>query len=348
MKKKMKCITAFILACVLCFGILGSNNTAEAATKNVINQNVSYSAVSCNASDGSIPAGITTVYTGESIYFNLQVSSDLYIKKTILYVQAPGESSYSKVYTDTANNYMRYTYYNYTVPSTTGTLKYYFKITWCNKNGKTTSTSSTSKKSITVKKASTSITTNYTKTSSTSCSTTSTSYNVKVVGKKTSGTTIKAGNTFYTYTDSKGSNKTTQGSVKGKKAYYVKAGSSYIDVGAAQCLAFARYIQYLMYGKSEYSSSSSFTKIAKSKSANEDNAKTYITKAGSGAHIRAVKTSGNNHSLVVVKVTSKGFFYVDANGTSNNNDGKIQIGYMSWSGFASKYKTITYISYYTG
>ena len=342
MKKKMKCITAFILACVLCFGILGSNNTAEAATKNVINQNVSYSAVSCNATDGSIPAGITTVYTGESIYFNLQVSSDLYIKKIILYVQAPGKSSYSKVYTDTANNYMRYTYYNYTVPSTTGTLKYYFKITWCNKNGKTTSTSSTSKKSITVKKASTSITTNYAKTSSTYCSTTSSSYNVKVVGKKTSGTTIKAGTTFYTYTKS-GSKytKTTGGS-----GYYVKVGNSYVYVAAAQCMGFAHYIQYLMYGKYDGTTStlnSGFTQIAKNVNASVSNAKTYITKAGAGAHIR---TSGSTHSMIVVSVTSNGFYYVDANGTSGNNI--VRIGYMTWSFFANKYSKIAYIRYYTG
>ena len=326
MKKRMKRITAFILAFVMSFGILGSN-TALAATTNVINQNVSTSAVSCNASSGSLPTSVTTVTAGGSYYFNLQVSSDLKMKKATLYVKEPGESSYSAVHTETASNYMRYVYYKYTMPSTTGTLKYYWKITWT--DGSTTSTSA---KSITVKAG---ISTNYTGTGST----TSSSYYALV-----NGTKLKAGTTFYTYTKSGSTyTKTTGGS-----GYYVKVGSSYVYVAAAQCMGFAHYIQYLLYGKYDGTTStvnSGFTQIAKNVSTTSSNAKTYITKAGAGAHVR-VTSSSATHSLIVISVTSKGFYYVDANGTSGNNI--IRVGYMTWSSFASKYPTIDYIRYYTG
>lgn len=312
-------ITMFLLTATICNLMLTS---AFAAT--TTRYNVSYSPVTCNASSGSLPTGQTTVYTGDKIYFNFQVDSSQKIKTVYLYYKAPGSSSYTKK-TETATNYLRYAYFSYTVGSTAGTLKYYFKVT--DTSGKTTTYST---QSITVKKG---ISTNYSGTSST----TSSSYYVTV-----NGTKITAGNTFYTYYKSGSTYKKSTGG----DAYYVKVGSSYVNVKAAQCMGFAHYIEYLLYGKYDGTTStlnSGFTQIAKNVTTTSSNAKTYITKAGAGAHIR---TQGSyTHSLIVLSVTSDGFYYVDANGTSGNNI--IRIGYYTWSAFAKKYTSLQYIRYYT-
>ena len=312
---------------------------AAATSTKVFKTNVSESEATCNATDGSLPTSVTTVYGNSSYYFNFAVSEDIHITKAVLYIKKVGSSSFTKAKTITpSKSYIRYSSYSYTFDNTAGTFKYYWVFTYYTTSSGKTSTKTTSTASLTVKKATRSITTNYTKTSST----TSSSYYVKVIGTKTTGTTIKAGTTFYTYTKS-GSKytKTTGGS-----GYYVKVGSSYVYVAAAQCMGFAHYIQYLMYGKYDGTTStlnSGFTQIAKNVSASASNAKTYITKAGAGAHIR---TSGSTHSMIVVSVTSNGFYYVDANGTSGNNI--VRVGYMTWSTFADKYSKIQYIRYYTG
>lgn len=318
MRKLLTKITAVLLLVATLCSL--SSNPAFAATSRY---NVSYSPVTCNASSGSLPSSVTTVYTGDKIYFNFQVDSSQKLKSVELYYMAPGSSSYSKK-TETATNYLRYAYFAYTVGNTAGTLKYYFKVT--NTSGKTTTYST---QSITVKKLP--ISTNYSGTSST----TSSSNYVTV-----NGTKIKAGDIFYTYYKSGSSYvKSTGGS-----AYYVKIGSSYVYVAAAQCMGFAHYVQYLLYGKYDGTTStlnSGFTQIAKNVTTTSANAKTYITKAGAGAHIR---TSGSyTHSLIVVSVNSNGFYYVDANGTGTAN--QIRIGYMTWSAFASKYTKIAYIRY---
>ena len=323
-------IMAFLLAAVLMCGTF--TESASAATKNVINQNVSAKAASCNATAGSLPTAAKTLTGGSSYYFNFQVSSDLKVKKAQLYIKDVGSSSYENVDTETAKNYIRYAYIKYTVANKSGTLKYYWKLTYT--SGKTKTTSA---QSVTVNKSSVSISTNYTGTSST----TSSSYYALV-----NGTKLKAGTTFYTYTKS-GSKytKTTGGS-----GYYVKVGSSYVNVKAAQCLGFAHYIQYLLYGKYDGTTSTlntGFTQIAKNKTTTSSNAKTYITQAGAGAHIRVYnKSYGTDHSLIVISTTSKGFYYVDANGTSGNNI--VSVGYMTWSSFAKKYTKIYFIRYYAG
>ena len=346
MKKRIKCITAFILACVLCFGILGSNNTAEAASTKVFKTNVSESEATCNATDGSLPTSVTTVYGNSSYYFNFAVSEDIHVTKAVLYIKKVGASSFTKAKTITpSKSYIRYSSYKYTFANTAGTFKYYWVFTYYTTSSSKTYTKTTSTASLTVKKSTRSITTNYTGTSS---GITSSSYYAKVIGTKTTGTTIKAGTTFYTYYKSGSTyKKSTNGT-----SYYVKVGSSYVYVAAAQCLGFAHYVQYLLYGGYDGTSNAStvysgFTQIAKGKTTTSSNAKTYITQAGAGAHIRVYdKSAGCDHSLIVISVTSKGFYYVDANGTSGNN--VVSVGYYSWSSFASKYTKIRFIRYYTG
>ncbi|MCD8332088.1 MAG: hypothetical protein LUB63_06150, partial [Oscillospiraceae bacterium] len=139
MKSCIKRTIPLLLALVMVVGLLTPFSEASAASK-VINYNISSSAASSNATDGSLPTKASPV-AGQPFYFNIQVSSDLKVKKFQLYVQDVGASKYSNVYTDTANNYFRYDSYKYTFKKT-GTVKYYWKLTYT--NGSTTTTSKTS------------------------------------------------------------------------------------------------------------------------------------------------------------------------------------------------------------
>ncbi|MCD8331166.1 MAG: hypothetical protein LUB63_01355, partial [Oscillospiraceae bacterium] len=197
-----------------------------------------------------------------------------------------------------------------------------------------------------------SISANYTGTGSTKDS----KYYVTV-----NGTKFTAGNTFYTYRKC-GSDyiKSTGYSIFCSKhqtdelARYVKIGSKYIDVAAGQCLAYAHTIQYLLYGKHDGTTkangiNSGFKAVSDASGTlsgiKDEEVQSWITTAGVGAHIRVVTTSGNGHSLIVTSVTSKGFYYTDANSDNKNT---IRIGYFSWSSFISQYKSLSYIRYYTG
>lgn len=126
------------------------NVTVKAAPptppKGVIRYNASYSPVTCNASAGNLPAEIKKAYAGEKIYFNLQAESSLQLKSVSLFYKLPGASSYQKK-TETAKNYLRYTDFAYTLGNATGTLSYYFSVTYTNGASKTLSS-----KSVTISK----------------------------------------------------------------------------------------------------------------------------------------------------------------------------------------------------
>ena len=148
----MKRMFSRLLSMIICIGILCSLAVPSAyAASTVINYNVSYSPATCNASAGSLPAGITTVYIGETVYFNLQVDSGQKLKSVALYLQPVGSASYSKYKTETATNYLRYAYFSYVIGNSAGTMKYYFKLTYT--DGSTKNTAGTT---ITVKQNSTS------------------------------------------------------------------------------------------------------------------------------------------------------------------------------------------------
>ncbi|MCD7827841.1 MAG: SH3 domain-containing protein [Clostridiales bacterium] len=153
------------------------------------------------------------------------------------------------------------------------------------------------------------------------------------------GTTITVGSTFYTY-NSNGSGRTTAAT----SGYtYAKVGSKYVNMNGWQCCAYARYIQYLLYGCQDFSSNK-FTSIsaAKGATATASSIKTWVNTAGVGAHIR----SSRPHSLIVIGIDNNGFYYTDANVSGTN---QIRVGYYTWSGFASSsFKNIESIKYYKG
>ena len=179
MKKR---IISLLTTLVMVVGLIGVMPvvSAGAASKNVVNYNVSSSAVTKNATDGKLPSA-ATVYAGNSYYFNIQVSNDLKVKTFKLYVKDVGQSKYTCAFTDTAKNYMRYTSKKYAFKKT-GNVSYYWQIKYT--NGKT---ATTSVKSIAVKSA-TVINTNV---ASSRVGTNATD------GKLPSAATLYAGNSYY-------------------------------------------------------------------------------------------------------------------------------------------------------
>ena len=163
--------------------------------------------------------------------------------------------------------------------------------------------------------------------------TTSNAANLKI-----NGTGISVGSTCYTYT-SNGYYKT----IKDTYGYtFVKVGSKYVNVNGWQCCAYARYIQYLLYGSHEFGNSKFVDVEGANGRATAASIKKWVNQAGVGAHIRSTRP----HSLIVIGIDSNGFYYTDSNVSGAN---QIRVGYYTWQGFAdSNYKNINYICYYKG
>lgn len=135
MKEKMrKILTMFLTLVITCSVFVANTDSVNAATYNKIKYslNVSYSQCKKNSTEGSMPTAISTAYTGDTIYFNLQANAkNTRLYKAVLYVKAPGDSKYTKKATEAASKtYFTYTGKKYTVGSKTGTLYYYWKITY--------------------------------------------------------------------------------------------------------------------------------------------------------------------------------------------------------------------------
>jgi surface antigen len=122
MKKTLKRIISGMLTLTVALSAFSVSGFAASAK---IQSNVSVYAVTSNLSQGSLPQAAGTLKTGTTYNFNISATSDNYIKKYELYLRRPGESSFSRVYSLTANNYMRYTSYA-TSFSTAGTGQYYW------------------------------------------------------------------------------------------------------------------------------------------------------------------------------------------------------------------------------
>ena len=106
-----------------------------------------------------------------------------------------------------------------------------------------------------------------------------------------------------------------------------------------QCLAYARYVQYKVYGYDEANNPDRFIRIATDcPNANSYSATTlqnWINTAGVGAHIRTNSHNvGYQHSLIVTDITSTGFTIIDA-----NSDGKCGIAQRTytWQSFVDAY-----------
>ncbi len=111
---------------------------------------------------------------------------------------------------------------------------------------------------------------------------------------------------------------------------YVYTNGTTIDLRGSECLGYARYVQYRLYGDFSFSGSSqfgvgSFIRVV----GGENNALSYDAStlknwiknyAEVGAHIRTSNGGGNYnyHSLIITAITDSGFTIIDANSDGNN------------------------------
>ena len=128
----MKSVFTKSVSLVLLLLVLVSVTVPAFAASQVTNYNVSYSAVSGNASNARMPSGISQANVSDRVYFNFQVDSSQRIKKVVVNVMPSGYSNYYSCGSETATNYMRYAYISFTVPNRIGTLKYVFRVTYTN------------------------------------------------------------------------------------------------------------------------------------------------------------------------------------------------------------------------
>ena len=122
-----------------------------------------------------------------------------------------------------------------------------------------------------------------------------------------------------------------------------------VSMGSMQCMAYARYIQFKLYGKTDYTSGKDFYNVLKDFTGSgnvpggtltKDLLKEVITAAGPGAHIRTETTMLRNkygelvessrHSMFVVQVDDEGFTILDAN---SDNEMTIRMQYFTWQDY---------------
>ena len=101
-----------------------------------------------------------------------------------------------------------------------------------------------------------------------------------------------------------------------------------IDTYAVQCLGFARYVQYMLYGTHEWEdgvyNTSSFKKIAvNARKITGQDLKEYISEAGVGSHLRF---NYDSHSVIITGYDDRGFSFVQCNWCNSDDlDGKCKV-----------------------
>lgn len=124
-----------VLTSVLALMLMLSLAVQAAAATSQISYSLSTSACQGNLSSYSLPAHQSTVSVGQKLYINVAATSDIQLKTIEAYVSENYEI-YTLVGRSTAQNYMRWTYFEYT-PSTAGTLIVFVRVYYT--NGKTAS-----------------------------------------------------------------------------------------------------------------------------------------------------------------------------------------------------------------
>ena len=124
-----------------------------------------------------------------------------------------------------------------------------------------------------------------------------------------------------------------------------------VSMGSMQCQAYARYVQYKLYGKTDYLQNDEFRNVIRDITGSstipdgtltKDLLKEVITAAGPGTHIRTDTTLVRNkkgelvessrHSMFVVQVDEEGFTILDANA---DNKLTIRQHYYTWDEYMS-------------
>ncbi|MCQ2462925.1 MAG: hypothetical protein MJ177_05910 [Clostridia bacterium] len=121
---------------------------------------------------------------------------------------------------------------------------------------------------------------------------------------------------------------------KFSNSYYCNINGQSVNVKASQCYGFACYIEYKLHGCCWHTSSSHYPNLQGSENVRTlttSKLKDLITKAGVGAHLRTNKlSSGIQHSMIVIGITSNGFTVADAN---NKGDLKVDVRTYTWQSY---------------
>ena len=122
---KTVCTLLLVLALFASLTVLASAETG-------VRWNISYSHVSCNGDAGGLPAAVRTLNPGETVSANFQVTTaySLRFKEATFYLRGPGQSGYTAVGKDTAQNYFRYCWLDVKIPASfqSGKADYYWLV----------------------------------------------------------------------------------------------------------------------------------------------------------------------------------------------------------------------------
>lgn len=110
---KTKRLVSLFLALVLAVSMLATLAVSSSAAYSAVQMNVSSSPCSANLSSASLPAA-QTPSQGDTYYINLAGTTDYKFSRADFYVKAPGQSSFSCIYTYNPRGYFRWVNCAYT------------------------------------------------------------------------------------------------------------------------------------------------------------------------------------------------------------------------------------------
>ena len=126
--------------------------------------------------------------------------------------------------------------------------------------------------------------------------------------------------------------------------YYPSESKCEIDLLSSQCMGFARFCEWVLYGSIDYNNpdyTNAFGGNLESGKWSASKLKSYIQKAGAGGHLR----TGSGHSLFVINVNSTGFITYEANKSVWGGMCQVYTRTWTWESFYKKYGAYDLIQY---
>lgn len=126
--------------------------------------------------------------------------------------------------------------------------------------------------------------------------------------------------------------------------YYPSESKCEIDLLSSQCMGFARFCQWVLYGSIDYNNpnySNAFGGNLESGRWSASKLKSYIQEVGAGGHLR----TGSGHSLFVINVNSTGFITYEANKSVWGGMCQVYTRTWTWESFYKKYGAYDLIQY---
>ncbi len=121
-----------------------------------------------------------------------------------------------------------------------------------------------------------------------------------------------------------------------------RASTCEIDLLGVQCIGFARYCQYRLFGFIDYGDTAyRFTNLLggtlKAGNWSAADAEYYIKKAGTGGHIRI-----STHSIVIADISDTGFTTYECNGKTYGSECRVFARSFTWKSFYQTYGNTTW------